>query len=106
MRRGLGYPSRASVRSSIVAVKYIRIAGIRMGKAAAVARLKAWFNSGAEYAPLSEEVALKAGELSLRHTYVPITDTIIAATALSPHAKVVSDDLYFNALRIDRIWYK
>ena len=91
---------------SVVAVEYIRVAGRRLGRVAAVARLNLWLNSGAELAPLSREIAVKAGELSLGRPDVPLADAIIAAVALSLRAKVVSDDPHFDALGIKRVWYE
>jgi len=91
---------------SIVAVEYIRVAGRRIGRTAAVARLNMWLNSGAELAPLSRETAVKAGELSLKHPNVPIADAVIAAIALSMHARVVSDDTHYEELGVKRLWYR
>ncbi|RLF00515.1 MAG: hypothetical protein DRJ57_00795 [Thermoprotei archaeon] len=90
----------------VVAVEYIKVAGRRLGRAAAVARLSLWLNSGAEFTPLSKEAAMKAGELLLKGPDVPTADAIIAATALTLHAKVVTDDPHFDALGIKRIWYR
>lgn len=91
---------------SVVAVEYIRVAGRRVGKAAAVTRLNMWLNSGVEFTPLSREVAVAAGELSLRHPSVPMADAVIAAMALSMHARVVSDDTHYDKLGVRRLWYK
>lgn len=91
---------------SIVAVEYIKVAGRRLGRVAATTRLNAWLNSGAEFAPLSKEVAVKAGELSVRYLDVPIADVIIAAIAMSLHARVVTNDHHFDALGVRKLWYR
>ena len=91
---------------SVVAVEYVRVAGRRMGRAAAVTRLNVWLNSGAEFAPLSREAAVRAGELLLRRPDVPIADAMIAAVALSMRARVVSDDPHYDELGVKRVWYK
>ena len=91
---------------SVVAVEYIKVAGRRVGRAVAVTRLNLWLNSGAEFAPLSRVDAVAAGELSLRHPNVPMADAVIAAIAMSMHARIVSDDTHYDELGVRRVWYK
>lgn len=91
---------------SVVVAEYIKVAGRRIGKAAAIAKLNTWLGSGAIFIPLTKEIAMKAGELLLRYPNVPIADAIIAAIAISLHARIVSKDPHFKILGVKNIWYK
>ena len=91
---------------SVVIVEYVRVAGRRIGKEAVSVRLRSWINAGAEVVPLTEELAFKAGELALKNPGVPLADTIVAVTALSLKARVVSDDPHYTMLGVKTVWYK
>jgi predicted nucleic acid-binding protein len=46
---------------------------------------------------LSEEIALSAAEISLKHT-LPMADAIVYATAMKEACPVVTSDLHFKGL--------
>lgn len=90
---------------TVVIAEYIRTTGRKIGKESATTRIADLKESGAEIASLDEEIALRAGELLLRHGDKPMGDAIIAATALIKGAShVVSDDPHFKELGLKTRW--
>lgn len=53
--------------------------------------------------PLSAEIAIRAG--TLKHSGISIADAIIAASALSVNALVVTNDLHFSEMGLEIIGY-
>lgn len=91
---------------SVVVVEYTKIAGRRIGRAAAETRLNLWKNAGAEIVCLSQELAYEAGKLALKYPEVPLVDIIIAAIAFHYRARIVSDDPHYSTLGARILWYK
>lgn len=91
---------------SVVVVEYIKIAGKRIGRAAAETKLNLWKNIGAEVAHFSEELAYEAGRLALNHPRLPLADIIIATTALHYRARIVTDDPHYSILGAKTLWFK
>lgn len=62
--------------------------------------------AGIGFVPLSEAIASRAGEISLRDKTLPIADAIIAATALNmTQGRVYTDDPHFGKIHgIHAIW--
>jgi len=63
---------------TIVLTEFLKIAGVRIGEATTRLRLKLLKERGLHTLPLSEEMALSAGSLLLRHQEVPVADALIA----------------------------
>jgi len=91
--------------SAISIAEYLKVAGARIGREAALARLRAWARQ-ASVAEVSREDAERAGLLLLSHPSVPVADAIIAAQSARLRAAVVSDDPHYRALGVRTIWYK
>ena len=90
---------------TVVVTEYLKAAGRKIGKAAAMAKIANLKESGAEIAALDEKTAVKAGELLLAHGEKPIGDAIIAAAALIKKARhVISDDPHFGEFGLRTKW--
>lgn len=100
LRRGLLIPS-------IVVTEYIKIAGGRVGLSAALAHIGELEARGARIVEIDRAIAVKAGELSLKHADIPIADTLIASTATIHGARqVLTDDPPFHKLGLKLKWIK
>jgi predicted nucleic acid-binding protein len=66
-------------------------------------RITQILHSKLKVVPLSAELAVHAGVL--KRPGIPVADAIIAASALSVHASVVSDDPHFSELDISVVRY-
>jgi len=91
---------------SIVVAEFIKVAGLRVGLAAARALVGGWVRAGAQVSEVTWEDADRAGEYLLRIPEVPVADALIAAQAARFSAAVVSDDHHFRALGVRVVWYK
>jgi len=60
--------------------------------------------SNLKVVPIDEEVALKAGEYKVKA--IPIADALIAASACSVGAKVVTDDKHFEGLDVEGVKFR
>ncbi|HVP23417.1 MAG TPA: PIN domain-containing protein [Conexivisphaerales archaeon] len=92
--------------SSISVTEFLKVAGPRIGKEGAKARMRAWTSNGLQIAPVDEEVAFSAGELAIAFREIPLGDTLIGATAQLLKAPVASDDPDFRKLGVKTIWYR
>ena len=100
LRRGLLIPS-------IVVTEYIKIAGGRVGLAPSLAHIGELEARGARIVEIDRKIAVKAGELSLKHADIPIADTLIASTTITHGAKqVLTDDPHFQELGLKLKWIK
>jgi predicted nucleic acid-binding protein len=91
---------------SIAVAEFIKVAGPRLGLAAAKAAVRNWVGAGARVTEIAWEDAEKAGEYLLKMPEVLIADALIAAQAARFSATVVSDDHHFRALGVRVTWYK
>ncbi len=98
LREGLLIPT-------VVVVEYLKVAGRKLGKQAAILRIQKLKNDGAEFISLDEKIAFTAGELLLKEPEKPIGDVIIAATSLNAKARfLISDDPEFEQLWVKTKW--
>ena len=98
LRAGLIIPT-------VAVVEYLKIAGSKIGREAALARIQNFEESGAEYCILDEAMAKLAGQLLLKNRNKPMGDAIIAATMLRKKAKfVVTDDPDYNDFGVSTRW--
>jgi predicted nucleic acid-binding protein len=75
------------------------------GKDMAESRYQAIIQSGLEIQNLTPIIAKQAGLYKTQFKSLPMSDCIIAATAIFNHARVISDDPHFDCLReIKRVW--
>jgi len=90
---------------SIVLTEFLKISGARLGAEAARLRLNRLKDRGMHVLPITEEMALAAGGLLLRHGDVPIADALIASPVQTGEANyVITDDPHFKTLRVRTKW--
>ncbi len=90
---------------TIVLAEFLKIAGVRIGEATARLRLRLLKERGLRTLELSEEMALSAGSLLLKHQEIPIADALIAAPVKMGEADyVVTDDPHYKILGVRTKW--
>jgi len=90
----------------VVIAEFMRLAGPRIGREAAEARLRLWISTCAKVLEVGEEESFIAGRMALSYRRVPLADILIGAVAKSLRASVVSDDPHFFELGVKTLWYK
>ncbi len=76
----------------------------RLGEKVARKRVEQIKLSNLKVVPIDERVAVKAGEYKARA--IPIADALIAASAYSVGAKVVTDDKHFEGLDVEVVKFR
>jgi len=90
---------------TIVLTEFLKIAGVRIGEATSRLRLRLLKERGLRTLELSEEMALAAGSLLLKHQETPIADALIASPVKLGEADyVVTDDPHYKVLGIRTKW--
>src|SRR5713226_10018869 len=90
---------------TIVLTEFLKIAGVRIGEGTARLRLRLLKERGLQTLVLSEEMALSAGSLLLKHQEIPIADALIASPVkLGKADYVVTDDRHYEILGIPTKW--
>ena len=90
---------------SIVLTEFLKIAGVRMGEATARLRLRLLKERGLHTLDITEEMALCAGNLLLKHQEIPIADALIASPVKLGKADcVITDDRHYKTLGIPTKW--
>ena len=91
---------------TIVLAEFMKIAGVRIGEATARLRLRLLKERGLHTLALSEEMALSAGSLLVKHQEIPIADALIASPVKLGEADyVVTDDPHYKVLGIRTKWF-
>jgi len=90
--------------SSITLTEIYYLYSRRAGKEVARERVEQIRLSNLKVVAIDEEIALKAGEYKVRA--IPIADALIAASAHSVGAKVVTDDEHFEGLDIEVLKFR
>ena len=91
---------------TIVLTEFMKIAGVRIGEATARLRLRLLKERGLHTLALSEEMALSAGSLLVKHQEIPIADALIASPVKLGEADyVVTDDPHYKVLGIRTKWF-
>jgi len=90
---------RRGVLPSIVIAEVANAICQEVGRAEALAQLRALEHAGLEVVRLDPELARDAGLLKCMHRDLPMADCVIAATALRLGGRVVSDDPHFSKVR-------
>jgi predicted nucleic acid-binding protein len=97
--------TRRLLAPTIVLTEFMKIAGVRIGEATARLRLRFLKERGLHTLVLSEEMALSAGSLLLKHQEIPIADALIASPVKLGEADyVVTDDPHYKVLGIRTKW--
>ncbi len=90
---------------TIVLTEFLKIAGVRIGEGTARLRLRLLKERGLHTLELSEEMALSAGSLLVKHQEIPIADALIASPVKLGEADyVVTDDPHYKILGIRTKW--
>ncbi|MCD6368497.1 MAG: type II toxin-antitoxin system VapC family toxin [Thermoproteales archaeon] len=90
--------------SSITLTEIYYLYRRKVGEKIARKRVEQIRLSNLKIVPIDEEIALKAGEYKVKA--IPIADALIAATAYSIGAKVVTDDKHFEGLDIKVVKFR
>ena len=91
---------------SIVLTEFIKVAGPRIGKDAALVRMRLLKEKGMRTLALGEQEALTAGEMLLSHQTVPVADALIASFVEQRIGEyVVTDDPHFKTLGVRTRWF-
>ena len=90
---------------TIVISEIIQLICSREGKEKAEMIYLSIMASGLKIESLSPSIAKEAGVLKSVYKQVPLTDCIIACTAVKNQAKIISDDSHFDFIKeTKRIW--
>jgi predicted nucleic acid-binding protein len=90
---------------TIVISEVIQVTCEKRGKELAETRYHALIESGLQIAPLTPTIAKQAGLIKCQHKNVPMGDCIIAATAITNQARVLTDDPHYNTIKETKcIW--
>ena len=87
------------VMPTLVVAEIVQITCERRGKDMAESRYQALISSGLRIQDLSSEIARCAGLLKSKYRNIPMSDCIIAATAIVNHGRVLSDDPHFDIIK-------
>ena len=90
---------------TIVIGETIHVLCEKIGKEEAEICYTSLIRSGLQIEDLNQEIAKEAGLLKCRHRDIPMGDCIIAATATTKNAKVLSDDPHYDKIKeLKRTW--
>ncbi len=96
---------RTGILPTIVVTEIVRYVSDKRGKEEATLRYLSLKRSGLTIADLTAEIAREAGLLKSIHPNIPTGDCIIAATALTKKAKILSDDHHYDEIKgVTRTW--
>lgn len=96
---------KEGILPTIVISEVIRVTCEKRGKEVAEIRYTSLIRSGLQIEDLNQEIAKEAGLLKCRHRDIPMGDCIIAATATTKKAKVLSDDPHYDEIKeVKRTW--
>lgn len=92
--------SQAYIASSITIAELCENMGRLVGKDVVRLRISSVKNSGIEFIPIDDEISELAGNMKLNSGELPMSDSVIAATAcLLAGGRVFSDDPHFKKLK-------
>ncbi len=90
---------------TIVLTEFLKTAGARIGEGTVRLRIRSLKERGLRPLELSEEMALTAGSLLLKHQDIPIADALIASPVKLGQADyVITDDPHYKTLGIRTKW--
>jgi predicted nucleic acid-binding protein len=90
---------------TIVISEIIQITCQKRGKELAETRYHALMESGLQIQNLTPTIAKQAGLIKCQHKNMPMGDCIIAATAITGQARILSDDPHYDTLKeAKRTW--
>lgn len=90
---------------TIVISEVIQITCEKRGKELAETRYHALMESGLQIMNLTPTIAKQAGLIKCQRKNIPMGDCIIAATAITNHARILSDDPHYDTIKeTKRTW--
>lgn len=90
---------------TIAISEVINVTCEKRGKEVADIRYTSLIGSGLQIQDLNQNIAKEAGLLKCLHRDIPMGDCIIAATAITKKAKVLSDDPHYDKIKeVKRTW--
>lgn len=96
---------RDGILPTIVISEIIQITCEKRGKELAETRYHALMESGLQIQALTPTIAKKAGLIKCQNKNLPMGDCIIAATAITNQARVLSDDPHYDVIKeTKRTW--
>jgi predicted nucleic acid-binding protein len=96
---------REGILPTIVISEIIQITCKKRGKELAETRYHALMESGLQIQNLTPTIAKQAGLIKCQHKDSPMGDCIIAATAITNQARILSDDSHFDTIKeTKRTW--
>jgi predicted nucleic acid-binding protein len=99
--------TRTGIVPTIVVTEIVRYVCEKRGTEEARIRQLSLTRSGLLIADLTCEIAREAGLLKCLHPNIPTGDCIIAATAQTRKAKILSDDKHFDEIKgMSRTWFQ
>ena len=97
---------RTGILPTIVVTEIVRYVSDKRGREEATIRYLSLKRSRLTIADLTAEIAREAGLLNSIHPNIPTGDCIIASTALTKKAKILSDDQHYDEIKgISRTWF-
>jgi len=96
---------KEGILPTIVLSEIIQLTCEKRGKEEAEARYLVLLGSGLQIQDLNQNIAKESGLLRCRYRNISMGDCIIAATAITNKAKVISDDPHFDVIKeVKRVW--
>lgn len=90
---------KEGILPTIVISEIIQTVCEKIGKEEAEICYATITQSGLQIQNLTSPIAKHAGLLKSKYRNVPMGDCIIAATAIANHARILSDDTHFDAIK-------
>jgi len=96
---------KEGILPTIAISEIIQLTCERRGKEIAETRYLALMETGLQIQSLTPTIAKQAGLLKCQYKNTPMGDCIIAATAITNQAKIISDDPHFDTIKeTKRTW--
>lgn len=96
---------KEGILPTIAISEVIQITCEKRGKEPAEIRYTALIESGLQIMNLTPTIAKQAGLIKCQHKNVPMGDCIIAATAITNQARILSDDPHYDIIKeAKRTW--
>ncbi|HML03731.1 MAG TPA: PIN domain-containing protein [Candidatus Bathyarchaeia archaeon] len=84
---------------TIVISEVVQVTCEKRGRELAEARYHALIESGLQIETLTPTIARQAGIIKCQHKNIPMGDCIIAATAITNQARILTDDPHYKTIK-------
>ena len=97
--------TKEGILPTIAVSEIIQLTCEKRGKDMAESRYQALIQSGLQIQNLTPTIARQAGLLKCKYKNTPMGDCIIAATAITDQARILSDDPHYDTIKeTKRTW--